>query len=67
MFYALGQPVLSIEHSTSLGDETERYSPGRVQHVHEGGEGHPNSRALVRHSVRHFPLAAGEPPGRRDL
>lgn len=67
MFSPAGEPVLLTEHHKSVGDQVERHSPGGVQHVHEGGESHPDPGAAPRDTVCYFPLEAGEPPGGGSL
>lgn len=66
-FCVTGKPVLSAEHCKGLGDEAERYTPRRIEHVHEGSTSYTYSRALVRNPVRYISLEARKPFGWRSL
>lgn len=56
-----GEPLLFTKYYKSVGDQVERHTPGRVQHVHEGSESHPDPGAPAGNTVCHYSLEAREP------
>lgn len=58
-----GESFLFTKYYKSFGDQAERYTPGRVQHVHESSESHPDSGASAGNTVCNFSLEAREPAG----
>lgn len=64
---AAGEPLLPAEHHPGAGDQTAQHPPGRVQHVHEGGEGHAHPGAAAGDPVCHLPLETREPASWRSL
>lgn len=64
---SLGEPILLTKYHKSAGYQVERYTPCRVQHVHEGSESHPDPGAPAWNTVCHFSLEARKPTGRGGL
>lgn len=63
MYISAGELILLTKYYKSVGNQVERHTSGRVQHVHEGSESHPDPGSPAGNSVCHFPLEAREPAG----
>lgn len=60
MFLTLsaGKPLLLTKYNKGVGDQVERHSPRRVQHVHEGSESHPHPGAAAWDTICHISMEA---------
>lgn len=61
--FSVGQSLFPAKYYQSFGYQVARYAPGRVQHVHEGSESHPDPGSPAGNTVCHHSLEAGEPAG----